>query len=121
MYPGRPSDFTSFPWNSVTNNAECEIIAQNVMTILKRTGDEWRELTEEEYIRERKKDGNWGNSELGHFRKVLPYCKSEDTARLFCPDWDNVVPVPKKPVVRKFLYDESVPKKKARKIVYEEA
>lgn len=50
-----PSNYTTFPWDSVLQNAESETIAQNIMIILKRTGDKWRKLSFEEYQQERKK------------------------------------------------------------------
>ena len=52
----KPSDFLEYPWNSVTKNSEYETIALNIMVILKRTGDEFRELSFDEYKTERLKD-----------------------------------------------------------------
>lgn len=46
----KPSDFaTTYPWSSVARKSEVERIALNILKILKRTGDEWRELSWEEY------------------------------------------------------------------------
>lgn len=46
---------------SNSRKAEIEFIVNNVLKILKRTGDTMRELTKEEYIEERKKDSNGQN------------------------------------------------------------
>ena len=54
-----PSDFCIKPWNSVLAKCEAEVVACNIMVILKRTGDTWRRLTVEEYEAERLKDGNY--------------------------------------------------------------
>lgn len=84
-----PSNFTKYPWDSTLQQAESEVIAKNVMLILKRTGDKFRDLPWEEYVTERKKDGNFTESEKQYFDKVISYCKSADTARLFSPGWEK--------------------------------
>ncbi len=83
----KPSNFTSYPWSSVLQNSESETIAQNIMKILKRTGDEFRPITWEEYKEERLKDGNFSDREKSIFENVISYCKSADTAVLFCKTW----------------------------------
>ena len=60
------------------------------MKILKRTGDEFRPITWEEYKEERLKDGNFSDREKSIFENVIPYCKSADTAVLFCKTWVSV-------------------------------
>ncbi len=87
----KPSDFTMQPYNSVLQKSEAETIAANIMVILKRTGDEFRELGWDEYKAERLKDGRFSGIEEMYFKKVIPYCKSEDTAKLFSPTWNNIV------------------------------
>ncbi len=86
----KPSNFTSYPWSSVLQNSESETIAQNVMKVLKRTGDEFRLLFWEEYKEERLKDGNFSDREKSIFENVIPYCQSADTAVLFCKTWATV-------------------------------
>lgn len=83
----KPSNYVVHPWGSVLQNSESETIACNIMTILSRTGNTWRPLTYEEYRTERLKDGNFSGIEESYFNKIMPYCKSEDTANLFCPSW----------------------------------
>lgn len=83
----QPSNYTGYPWNSVLEKSEAETVARNIMTILKRTGDTWRELTWEEYKTERLKDGRFSEMEQGYYEQVIPYCKSADTANLFCKNW----------------------------------
>lgn len=85
----KPSDFTEYPWDSVTHNAEHETIAQNIMKILKRTGDTFRELSWEEYKEERLKDGAFTQTEASLFDTVKGYCISPDTAKLFSPKWEE--------------------------------
>jgi hypothetical protein len=83
-----PSDFNKYPWNSVLQKCECETIAQNIMVILKRTGNTFRPLTWEEYKKERLKNKDFTESEKQYFDKVIPYCKNEDTAKLFSKKWE---------------------------------
>jgi len=84
-----PSEFCTYPWSSVLLNSESETIALNIMTILKRTGNTFRELSWDEYKKERLNDGRFSEREKIFFEKVIPYCKSVMTARLFCGEWSN--------------------------------
>ncbi|GAG60152.1 unnamed protein product [marine sediment metagenome] len=87
----KPSDFCKkHPWTSVMKNAEHEVIAANVMVILKRTQDIFRPLKWDEYKQERLKDNNFSDRERLYFNNVIGYFKSEDTARLFSPEWKNI-------------------------------
>lgn len=85
----KPSNFTGYPWGSILQKSECETIARNIMLILKRTGDKFRPLTFDEYKSERLKDGNFTESEKRYFDKVIDYCKSADTAKVFCEGWKS--------------------------------
>ena len=87
----KPSDFTVEPWSCIFMNKESEVIARNIMQILKRTGNAWRELSWEEYKEERLKDGNFTEREKSYFDKVLPYTVSEQQARKFSPTWHKVI------------------------------
>lgn len=82
-----PSNFLSNPIGSVLRKSEHETIARNIMVILERTGNTFRELTWEEYKTERKKDKNFSEGEKSYFNDVIIYCKSADTAKCFCKDW----------------------------------
>jgi len=82
-----PSNFTSHPFGSILQHSESETIATNIMKILSITGNTFRELTYDEYKSERLKDGNFSEREKGYFDKVISYCKSPDSANLFCKDW----------------------------------
>jgi len=86
----KPSNFATFPWMSILKNSESEVVALNIMRILKRTGDEFRPLSWTEYKEERMKDGNFSVVEKPYFDKVISYCKSADTAALFSKVWANV-------------------------------
>lgn len=93
--PKLPSDFTRAPWNSVLQKSEAETIAANIMVILKRTGNTWRELTWDEYKKERLADAKTDRShftegEKYYFNLVIQYCKSPETAAIFCPDWKKI-------------------------------
>ena len=88
----KPSNFTNYPWNSVFENSEHETIAVNIMFILKRTGDEWRELTWEEYVEERKKDKVDLIGKLivkKRFERVQPYTTSPEEAMNFSKYWNG--------------------------------
>lgn len=73
--------------NSVLQKSEAETVARNIMVILARTGDYFRNLTWQEYKKERKKDGNFSENERSYFDQVIKYCQSEDDAILFSPVW----------------------------------
>mgnify|MGYP006423064587 CR=1 FL=1 len=79
-----------FPFSSVKQNTESEIVAKNIMVILSRTGDTFRPLSWEDYKEERLKDKNFTECEKGYFNKVIDYFKSEATARLFSNDWKEL-------------------------------
>ena len=85
----KPSDFTNHPFSSVLQKTEAEVIARNIMTILKRTGDTFRPLTWDEYKSEREKDGHFTESEKSYFVQVIDFCKSGDTAILFSESWKH--------------------------------
>jgi hypothetical protein len=87
----RPSDFMQYPWSSVEEKCEAEIVARNVMVILGRTGDVWRKLSWTEYRSEREKDGDFSSSEKYYFESVRPYTVSEKMARSFSGVWRDVV------------------------------
>ena len=87
----RPSDFMEYPWSSVEEKCEAEIVARNVMAILGRTGDVWRKLSWTEYRLERKKDGDFSSLERSYFESVRPYTVSEEKARSFSEVWRDVV------------------------------
>lgn len=87
----KPSNFTDFPFSSALQNCESETIARNIMVILKRTGDTFRSLTFKEYQSEREKDGDSDSNEKKYFDKVIDYCKSADTAKLFSPIWAKAI------------------------------
>jgi len=76
---------------SVTRKAECEIVIENIITILKRTGDEWRKLEWDEYKTERLKDGHFSDIEQGYFNRVVEYTYSFESASLFCPNYKAVI------------------------------
>lgn len=85
-----PSDFLEFPSSSVTGKYEKEMVACNIMVILTRQSNRFRDLIWKEYKYERLKDKNFSNREHDWFDNVINYCKNEDTARLFSPVWDKV-------------------------------
>lgn len=86
----KPSDFNTYPWNSVCQESESETVAKNIMIILKKLGDSWKDLNWDEYKALRLIDGNFSEIEKKYFDKVIGYCKSADTAVLFSPEWAKV-------------------------------
>lgn len=84
-----PSNFTVQPIASVLRKSEAETIARNIMVILERTGNTFRNLSWEEYKEERLKDGHFTESEKKYFDQVIDYCASAETARLFSPAWKS--------------------------------
>ena len=84
----KPSEY-KYPWSGVHLNCESEKIAYNIMKILGRTGDIFRDLSWEEYVTERYKDGAFKEveAEKKYFDAVIGYCKSPDTAALYSREW----------------------------------
>lgn len=85
-----PSKFTSYPLGSVTQKAEYETVARNIMVILARTGDSFRPLDWKEYKTERLKDMDFNEGEKRFFDIVKHDCMSAETARSFSPVWNKV-------------------------------
>ncbi|MEA1849225.1 hypothetical protein U9K52_09900 [Chryseobacterium sp. MHB01] len=85
-----PSNFCSYPWSSVFQKTENEIVAQNIMKILQRTGDTFRSLSWEEYETERQKDKNFSIAEKKYFNEVLHYCESAEKAKTFSESWNKL-------------------------------
>jgi len=52
------------------------------MWYLTKNGDEFRELSFDEYKKSQPK------ADPERFKKVIKYLKNEDTVRLFSPNWD---------------------------------
>lgn len=87
----KPSDFAKINcFNSIFQKCEYEEIAQNIMIILKRTGNTFRPLSYKEYEIERKKDGNYSIFEKSYFDKVRKYCMTPERAALFSPEWEKL-------------------------------
>lgn len=86
----RPSDFQHFPISSVEYKVESGTIALNIITILKRTGDEFRAIPWEEYVQERTKDGNFSLAEKRYFDKVVEFTVSAEAASKFCLLWKGI-------------------------------
>jgi hypothetical protein len=83
-----PSDFTDFPHDSEFAHYESEVVARNIMVILSRTGNTWRELSYKEY-QQRLADGGYTEHEMCHFEQVIRFTVSEEAARRFSPAWRN--------------------------------
>ena len=88
----KPSDFATVSnINSIFQNAETEIVVQNIMKILSTTGNFWKELKWVEYVNERKKYNNFSGDERYYFDKAINYTLSPHMAKQFCPNWKRVV------------------------------
>jgi hypothetical protein len=85
----KPSDFKKYPYDSIFKNNEHEVVAENIMIILSKTGNIFRLLSWAEYVEYRLKDGNFKEKEKYYFDKVLPHTVSEQTAKDFSPNWRN--------------------------------
>lgn len=83
----KPSDFTKHPFDSIFSKNEHEVIARNIMVILSKTGNIFRQLSWDEYVDYRLKDGSFTGKEKYYFDKVLPYTTSEQMAKDFSPAW----------------------------------
>mgnify|MGYP006908356553 CR=1 FL=1 len=86
----KPSDFLDRPFDSVLKKLEAEIVARNIMAIMNRTGNNWRRLSWDEYVSERKKDGNFALSEKEYFENVIEFCTTPENAILFSRHWGRI-------------------------------
>ena len=87
----KPSDFKRIrPIGSVLQKSEAETVILNIIIILSRTGDEWRNLSYQEYKNERLKDGNYSDREQEYFNQVISYTISPEKAKLFCKQWELI-------------------------------
>ena len=84
-----PDNFTTHPFGSVLGNYESEVVARNIMCILARTDNKWRELGWEEYKKERTKDGGFSSNDKSYFYKVVSYTASAEQAERFCSGWGS--------------------------------
>lgn len=84
-----PSQFLNFPFNCIHQKSEFETVARNIMVILFRTGNVFRELSFEEYKEERMKDGHWTDVEEVYFHH-LSYLSEGDLEKIctFSPAWN---------------------------------
>jgi hypothetical protein len=83
-----PSLFKCKPWASITQNSESETIAANIMVILSRTGDKFRDLSWEEYKEERIKDGSFTEGEKKYFDDLIYLAKGDlDKITGFSDSW----------------------------------
>jgi len=96
----KPSDFAKIsPMNCVFKHHEHEVVADNIMQILKRTGNEFRPLSWKEYKEERLKDITkdrrlflFYNDSIGeeklYFDLVVNWCTLPGNAVQFAPNWN---------------------------------
>lgn len=85
----KPSDIVDIRTiSSVARKGEAEIIAENIIVILYRTGDKFRDLSWSEYKEERIKDGNFSDIEKPWFKLVVDYCTDPEKVKTFSKKWD---------------------------------
>ena len=82
----KPSHFWAFPFESIMQNSEAELVALNIMKIRTRLGDKWG-LSWNEYKKERQKDGGFSYMEKEHFDKVMPKIRDAFGAIGFSEVW----------------------------------
>ncbi len=86
-----PRDFIAkIPAHSVLVQKGFEIVGHNIMIILARTGNKFRDLSWDEYVIQRKKEGNFKDAEKEYFIEVSGYCKSAESAFLFSREWASL-------------------------------
>jgi hypothetical protein len=91
----KPSDFLNHPYDSIAGKSSVETVARNIMVILERTGNTFRELSWNEYKEHILKDRDpcqgrdVTEKEKGHFESVLHFCVSAKAANSFSSDWAN--------------------------------
>lgn len=86
----KPSNYLGYAMGSILQNSESETIARNIMVVLSKMGDTFKELTFEQYSEARRADGASERDmmlEKPYFEKVSPHCVSAETADAFCKGW----------------------------------
>ena len=87
----KPSAFAgTFPFSSVLQDTQSEVVAKNIMVILSRTKNKFRSLSWKEYEAERKKDKEFTGREKEYFKKVQFYTKTAEAARCFSKSWRDI-------------------------------
>lgn len=82
-----PSVFHEKPGDSTMERVAPETVARNIMAVRDRLG-KW-DISEEEYVAERKKKKNFKDSELPYFREVLPLLKDSVMCMAFSGVWGD--------------------------------
>lgn len=83
-----------FPFGSIAQNTETEIIAMNIAKILSGRGDTFRLLTWEEYVEWRKADGATDYDcqiEHRYFEVAAPYLETAEEAAKFSDMWAKLL------------------------------
>jgi hypothetical protein len=62
-------------------------MAEEIIKLLVDTGNEWRQVTWEEYNAVYS-PGKYSGRDEWRFNKVIEYCTSAEKARTFCPGWE---------------------------------
>ena len=93
----KPSDFLNLPVGSKLRESHdilfaqmVEITALNIMTILARTGNDWRLLQWDEFRSELDKHGNYPPGTRKFFNYAVAHTQSAEAAKQFCPVWAKV-------------------------------
>ena len=83
-----------FPFGSITQKTESEVIALNIAKILSSRGNSFRLLAWEEYAESRKADGasEWDlRGERHYFEVVAPYLETAEGAAKFSSLWAELL------------------------------
>ena len=83
-----------FPFGSIAQKTETEVIAMNIAKILSSRGDAFRLLTWEEYIESRKADGATDHDcqiEHRYFEVAAPYLETAMNAATFSDMWAKLL------------------------------
>lgn len=84
----RPSQYLTPPREGVLHNEDAEYVALNIMVILVREGNRFKELSWDTYKKHRLLDGNFNETkERPLFDSVVAYTISAATAKDFSPVW----------------------------------
>lgn len=83
-----------FPFGSIAQKTETEVIAMNVVKIPSNRGDVFRLLTWEEYVEQRKADGATDYDcqiERRYFEVAAPYLETAEKAATFQYQWAKLL------------------------------
>ena len=72
---------------STSQTPECEAVAKNLLAIFARNSNVFKPIAWNEYVNERKADGDFSENEKPYFDELIQHCKDAESFALFSLKW----------------------------------